>query len=145
MISSIGEGYLQFAFRAKIGTDVEALVGLALVNCLMAGFHFSDDRPSRLAAAEGFASRALFLAPEHPLGRTCLGLACMYSNRAVEGIAQCEQALAIDRNLALAHGFIGMAKWFAGRVEESEAHIEDAFGLNPRDTNAYYWTGLLGI
>jgi TolB-like protein len=125
--------------------NVEALVGIALVNCLMVGLHFSDDRPSRLAAAEGFASRALFLAPEHPLGRTCLGLAYMYSNRAEEGIAQCEQALAANRNLALAHGFIGMAKWFVGRAEESEAHIEEAFRLSPRDTNVYYWTGLSGI
>jgi TolB-like protein len=125
--------------------NVQALVGMALANCLFAGLHFSDDRPARLAAAEGYATRALSLAPEHPLGRTCLGLAYIWSNRAAEGIAQCEQALAADRNLAMAHAYVGMAHWFVGRAEESEGHIEEAFRLSPRDTNAYYWMGLRGI
>jgi tetratricopeptide (TPR) repeat protein len=69
----------------------------------------------------------------------------MYSNRAAQGIAQCERALALDRNLALAHGYIGMAKWFVGRGEETEGDIDEAFRLSPRDTLAYSWTALAGI
>jgi tetratricopeptide (TPR) repeat protein len=89
--------------------------------------------------------RASSLAPDHPLGRTCLGLAYMYSNRAAQGIAQCERALALDRNLAFAHGYIGMAKYFVGRGEETEGHIDEAFRLSPRDTFAYLWRGQSGI
>jgi TolB-like protein/class 3 adenylate cyclase len=125
--------------------NVEALVGIALVNSQFAGTHISDDRPARLAAAESFALRALSLAPEHPLGRACLGIAYMYTNRVAQGIAQCEQALAIDRNLTFAHAFIGMAQWFVGRGEDTQRHIDEAIRLSPRDTYTYHWWGLSGI
>ena len=116
---SRAENYFEKALSLDAG-NVEALVGIALVNCQFAGTHTSDDVPSRKAAAEAFAIRALSLAPDHPRGRTCLGLAYMYSNRAAQGIAQCERALALDRNLAFAHAYIGVAKWFVGRGEETE-------------------------
>ena len=54
-----------------------------------------------------------------------------------EGIAECEHALALDRNLANAHAFIGFGKIFVGRAEETEAHIAEALRLSPRDTMAY--------
>jgi tetratricopeptide (TPR) repeat protein len=124
---------------------LEALVGIALVNVQFAGYHMSDDRVPRLAAAEALANRALSLAPDHPRGRTCLGLTYIYSNRAAQGIAQCERALALDRNLAVAHGYIGMAKYFVGRGEETEGDIDESFRLSPRDTFAYFWRALAGI
>ena len=42
----------------------------------------------------------------------CLGLANMFTKRATEGIAECEHALELDRNLALAHAYIGFGKIF---------------------------------
>jgi tetratricopeptide (TPR) repeat protein len=139
------ENYFERALSLDVG-NVEALVGIALVNCNFAGgTHTADDRLARLAAAEAFATRALSLAPDHPRGRTSLGLTYIYSNRAAQGIAQCERALALDRNLAVAHGYIGMAKWFVGRGEESEGDVDEAFRLSPRDTLAYYWRALAGI
>ena len=125
--------------------NLEALVGIALVNCHFAGGHTADDRVARLAAAEAYATRALSLAPDHPRGRMSLGVAYMWSNRAAQGIAQCERALALDRNLAAAHGYIGLAKYFVDRAEETEGHIEEAFRLSPRDTFAYFWRALAGI
>ena len=125
--------------------NLEALVGIALVNCHFAGGHTADDRVARMAAAEAFATRALSLAPDHPRGRMSLGVAYMWSNRAAQGIAQCERALALDRNLAAAHGYIGLAKYFVGRGEETEGHIDEAFRLSPRDTFAYFWRALAGI
>ena len=50
-----------------------------------------------------------------------------------------ERALALDRNLANAHAFIGAGKTFAGRAEESEAHVQEALRLSPRDSFAYQW------
>ena len=125
--------------------NLEALVGMALVNCHLAGGHTADDRVARLAAAEALATRALSLAPDHPRGRMSLGVAYMWSNRAEQGIAQCERALALDRNLAAAHGYIGLAKLFVDHAEETEGHIEEAFRLSPRDTFAYFWRALAGI
>jgi tetratricopeptide (TPR) repeat protein len=50
----------------------------------------------------------------------------------------------LDRNLAIAHGFIGIAKHFIGRSEETEAHVHEAIRLSPRDTLAYLWLGAPG-
>ena len=138
------ENYFERALSLD-AANLEALVGIALVNCHFAGSHTSDDRVGRLAAAEAFATRALSLAPDHPRGRMSLGVAYVWSNRAAQGIAQCERALALDRNLAAAHGYIGLAKWFVGRGEETEGHIDEAFRLSPRDTFAYFWRALAGI
>ena len=101
--------------------------------------------PRSLGGGEAFATRALALAPDHPLGHMCLGLPYVFNYRAMQGIAQCERALALDRNLAVAHAYIGMAKWFVGRGEETQGHIDEAFRLSPRDTLAYFWRALAGI
>jgi hypothetical protein len=57
----------------------------------------------------------------------------MFTKRGAQGIAECEQALALDRNLAVAHGLIGMAKYLLGRGAETETHIHEALRLSPRD------------
>jgi tetratricopeptide (TPR) repeat protein len=69
----------------------------------------------------------------------------MYSNRGVQGIAECERALAIDRNLADAHAMIGMAKNHAGRNQETEAHVLEAFRISPRDTWVDIWAAIAGF
>jgi hypothetical protein len=47
----------------------------------------------------------------------------------MQGIAECEHALELDRNLAHAHATIGLGKIFIGRAEETEAHIAEACAL----------------
>jgi len=47
--------------------------------------------------------------------------------------------------LADAHAFIGLAKFFLGRSEETEAHIHEALRLSPRDNNAYRWFMFAGL
>jgi tetratricopeptide (TPR) repeat protein len=74
-----------------------------------------------------------------------LGIVRIYTNRVVQGIAEVERALEIDRNLADAHGYIGIAKCFLGRAEETEAHVHNALRLSPRDTFAYLWRTYLGV
>jgi tetratricopeptide (TPR) repeat protein len=66
------------------------------------------------------------------------------SKRAAQGIAECERALELDRNLASAHAFIGLGKIFIGRAEEAEAHVGEALRLSPRDTNAHTWKSFAG-
>jgi tetratricopeptide (TPR) repeat protein len=50
-----------------------------------------------------------------------------------QAIAECERALALDRNLADAHAAIGAAKNYMGRSAESEGHVNEALRLSPRD------------
>jgi len=52
--------------------------------------------------------------------------------------------LALDRNLAGAHASIGTAKFFLGRSGETEAHMEHALRLSPRDIYVYIWTHFVG-
>jgi tetratricopeptide (TPR) repeat protein len=67
------------------------------------------------------------------------------TNRAAQGISECERALALNRNLADAHGAIGIAKIFIGRSQETEAHIQEAFRLSPRDDSIYRWMHYVGV
>ena len=55
-----------------------------------------------------------------------------------------QYALALDRNLALAHAYIGLGKIYIGRPEETEAHVGEALRLSPRDTTAYIWMLIVG-
>ena len=91
------------------------------------------------AAAEATLTKALSLAPEHALAHCAWVSVQISTNRAAQGIAECERALALDRNLATAHAIIGSAKCFIGRGEETEAHVQEALRLSPRDTFGYLW------
>src|ERR1700694_254057 len=91
------------------------------------------------------ARSASVIAPQHAMAHLAMGAVQMFTNRAVQGIGECEHALALDRNLADAHGCIGMAKYFVGRPEETGAHIFEALRLSPRDVYAYRWMLFAGI
>jgi tetratricopeptide (TPR) repeat protein len=104
-----------------------------------------DDRIERLTAAEAAVTKALSFAPNHPVAHHVLGLVKIFTNRAAQGIAECERALQLDRNLAPAHGAIGIAKFFLGRGGDTEAHMEQAFRLSPRDTLVNIWSLFVGL
>jgi TolB-like protein/Flp pilus assembly protein TadD len=124
--------------------NVDAIVGIAMTSVLFAATHTSDVRAARLAEAEALVVKALSIAPEMALAHLCLGCVQIYTNRAAQGISEFERALTIDRNLAAAHAWIGLAKCFVGRGEETEAHVQDALRLSPRDTFVYLWQHIAG-
>jgi TolB-like protein/class 3 adenylate cyclase/Tfp pilus assembly protein PilF len=124
--------------------NVEALVGMANVDADSAGGFVTDDRDARLALAEVAVLKALSMAPQHAMAHMQLGYIQIVTNRTAEGIAECERALALDRNLAGAHAWIGLAKLFIGRAEETAAHINEALRLSPRDTSAFRWLYIVG-
>ena len=124
--------------------NVDALILHATTDTIPAIAYYSDDRYARLRAAEEALTRALSMAPEHAFAHLQMGIVQIFTNRAARGVAECERALALDRNLAIAHGFIGIAKHFIGHSEETEAHVQEAIRLSPRDTLAYLWLGAPG-
>jgi TolB-like protein/class 3 adenylate cyclase/Tfp pilus assembly protein PilF len=125
--------------------NIEAIVALAAIDAIVGAAHFADDRAAHLAAAEATLVKALSLAPNHAAAHLVLGAVLINTNRAAQGIAECERALALDRNLAAAHAQIGVAKFFMGRAAETEAHVNEAFRLSPRDMLAYQWLIFLGL
>jgi tetratricopeptide (TPR) repeat protein len=125
--------------------SVEALVGSAVVDQQSAVGSFTDDRIERLTAAETAATKALSLAPNHARAHNILGGIFAFTNRVAQGIAECERALMLDRNMATAHAAIGMMKYFIGRGAETEGHVCEALRLSPRDFRVYQWMSYPGI
>jgi TolB-like protein/DNA-binding SARP family transcriptional activator len=125
--------------------DVEALIGLASLDVDIAATYSADDRWGRLASAEMALTEALSKTPDHAWAHVVMGVVQIYTNRAAQGIAECERGLALDPNLAEAHAMIGIAKFVVGRFEETEAHIEEALRLSPRDRYLSSWLVIAGI
>jgi TolB-like protein len=117
--------------------NIEALIGLARLEVREGANFFVTDPMAAFAAAEAKLTKALASVPDHARGHRLLGYVEILTKRAVQGIAECERALELDRNLASAHAFIGLGKIFIGRAEETEAHVGEALRLSPRDTNAH--------
>jgi TolB-like protein len=137
-------GFYERALALEPG-NVEALVGTAWANFAIGANLLPDDRIERLTAAEAAVTKALSLAPNHPVAHNVMGLVKIFTNRAAQGVAECERALQLDRNLAPAHGAIGIAKYYLGRGGETEAHMEQALRLSPRDTLVYVWSMFVGL
>lgn len=137
----------QSFFQRALALDpenIEALVGLAAVDAASAASHMVDDRGGRFAAAEAILIKALSLAPQHARAHLLLGNVKLFTNRAAQGISECERALTLDRNLAEAHSSIGIAKVLVGRSAETEAHVQEALRLSPRDRGVYRWLYIIG-
>ena len=119
--------------------NVDALIGSGRAEALEAANSFVTDPMAAFAAAEAKLTKALSSVPDHAHGHMWLGLVETFTKRTARGIAECEHALELDRNLASAHGVIGFGKVLIGRAEETEAHIAEALRLSPRDTLIYIW------
>jgi TolB-like protein/class 3 adenylate cyclase len=135
-------GFFDRALAADPG-NVDALIGSAWAD-FVAGVSFVTDPKAAFSAAEAKLTKALSSVPDHAFGHLVLGHVEILTKRAAQGIAECEHALELDRNLAKAHASIGLGKVFIGRAEETEAHIAEALRLSPRDTLAYVWMFFAG-
>jgi len=124
--------------------NIDAIFGMAAVDVLIAETLYSDDRASRLAAAEAMLVKALPHAPNEAMAHVILAELLVQTNRAAQGIAECKRALTLNRNLAGPHALIGIAKTLMGRAEETEAHINEAPRLSPRHLVAPYWLLIAG-
>jgi TolB-like protein/class 3 adenylate cyclase len=135
-------------FESALSVDpgnVDAVVGSAIADVREGANSFVTDAAVAFAAAEAKLGNALSSVPDHARGHMWLGLVDIWTKRAAQGIAECEHALALDRNLAHAHSIIGRGKVFVGRAEETEAHVAEALRLSPRDTMAYIWMYFAGL
>nr|WP_245475122.1 adenylate cyclase [Bradyrhizobium sp. Leo121] len=124
--------------------NIEAMVWMATVDMVVGSTWMSGDRTARLAAAEATLKEALSLAPNHAWAHVALGHVHVATNRVNQGVAESKRALALDRNLAWAHALIGLAKYCTGQGAETEAHVNEAFRLSPRDIFAHRWFAIIG-
>jgi TolB-like protein/class 3 adenylate cyclase len=124
--------------------NVDAMVWTAMIDMTVAVSGVTDNAPALHAKAEATLVKALSFAPNHAVAHLGLGIVLLSSKRAAQGIAECERALALDRNLAEAHAQIGLAKFVLGREAETEGHVNDAFRLSPGDVFGYRWLQIIG-
>ncbi|WP_027527044.1 adenylate/guanylate cyclase domain-containing protein [Bradyrhizobium sp. Ec3.3] len=125
--------------------NIEAMVGLASVEEAEGAALLTDDASARFAAAEAISTKVLSLAPRCAEAHLALGVALMFTKRVVQGVAEFEHVLTLDRNSALAHSFIGYAKYLLGCGAEIEAHINEALRLSPLDTHVHRWIAWVGV
>ena len=125
--------------------NVMALTGLADANSAMVVAFMTDDPAACLVATESMAMKALALAPNEAKAHASLALVYMWTNRVSQSVSEYEHALALDRNLAFAHGNIGIAKYVSGRPQETEDHIARAIRLSPRDSQLNAWCLAAGV
>ena len=136
-------GFFERALALDPG-NIEALVGTARVDASTGASFMTNDRTANFTKAERTLTEVLSVAPQHAFAHAVLGLVQIVTNRAAQGISECERALALDRNLAHAHAFIGLGKNFLGRSAETEGHVHEALRLSPRDTLAHLWMMFVG-
>ena len=137
-------GFFDRALTADPG-NIDALIGSATADAAEGVNSIVTDPAAAFAAAEAKLTKALSSIPDHARGHMWLGYIGILTKRASEGIAECEHALRLDRNLASAHAYVGLGEMFLGRADETEAHIAEALRLSPRDTTAYIWMHIAGI
>jgi TolB-like protein/class 3 adenylate cyclase/tetratricopeptide (TPR) repeat protein len=136
-------GYFERAL-ALDPNNLRAVHGVALVDTFAAVTYVADDGAASLAAAEANLNRLVLLEPDNARFRFTMGLVLVFTDRAMQGIAEYQRTLALDPNLAGAHAQIGAAKTRLGRPEETEGHVLEALRLSPRDTAAYGWMQFVG-
>jgi TolB-like protein/Tfp pilus assembly protein PilF len=135
-------------FEQAIALDkdnVMAMAGLADAYSTSIVAYMTDDRRAACTAAEAMAMRAVAVAPHVAKAHASLALVYMCSDRVSHAIAEYEHALTLDRNLAFAHANIGIAKYIAGRSQETEDHIARAIRLSPKDAWLNAWCVAAGV
>jgi tetratricopeptide (TPR) repeat protein len=119
-------------------------MALAMAVAYGSGNFAVEDPAAPLAAAEAVATKALSLAPEHALAHLAASMVFGFSHRVEMAISECERSLALDRNLAMAHAIIGLHKLHLDRGEDTEAHVQEALRLSPRDVWVFTWLAIAG-
>jgi TolB-like protein/Flp pilus assembly protein TadD len=124
--------------------NVDALIESARVDQLTGSQQLVADSAAAFSEAETKLTQALSQVPDHARGHMTLGTVYIWTKRTALGLAECEHALTLDRNLAQAHASIGWAKYFMSRFQETKAHIEEALRLSPRDPLSCTWLAAVG-
>jgi TolB-like protein/class 3 adenylate cyclase len=109
----VNVGQARSFFDRALGADpgnVDALVGSARADV----FAYVGAAPmSALADAEAKLTKALSSVPDDARAHATLGVVYIFTKRAEEGIAECERALELDRNLPWAHFNLGLGKFLS--------------------------------
>ncbi|BCG04575.1 adenylate cyclase (plasmid) [Paraburkholderia sp. PGU19] len=135
-------------FEAALRLDdgnIDALVGLAESYELeRRSFVVSRDVSEQIRAVDAATAKALRTAPNNALAHYARATALLRMRAPERALRECELAIVLDQNLALAHAYAGFMKLVLGRPAETEAHLVEAIRLSPRDPQLWHWYFYLG-
>jgi TolB-like protein len=136
------------SFEAALRLDannLDALLGVVNAHMWEVNNYASDDRAGQMRAAEAAAAKALALMPSSAEAHVACGTV-LFAMRAPErALREFQLAVELDGSLVIAHGYIGLMKFFLGRAGETRGHVEEAMRLSPRDPLLFHWHFLIGV
>jgi TolB-like protein/Flp pilus assembly protein TadD len=124
--------------------NVTALLGLADAHMWEVNMYMSEDRAGQTRIAEAAALQALSLLPGSANVRCSHGTVLWARGLPDRALREFELAIAIDRNLAVAHAYAGLMKMYLGRFAETEPQVAEAVRLSPRDPLLFHWRYFVG-
>jgi TolB-like protein/tetratricopeptide (TPR) repeat protein len=135
-------------FEAALRLDehnFDALLGVA--DCYMweVNMYAADDRAGQISAAEATATRALALMPDSADAHVTYGTVLFAMRVPERALREFNFAVSLDSNLATAHAYLGLMKFFLGRAQETRAHVDQAIRLSPRDPLLFHWHFFIGV
>jgi len=136
------------SFEAALLLDEEnldALLGVANAHMWEVNNYASDDRQGQIHAAEAAAVKALALASGNAETHVTYGRVLFAMRMPERALREFQLAVAVDGSLAIAHGYIGLMKFFLGRSAETRGHVLEAIRLSPRDPLLFHWHFLIGV
>jgi len=125
--------------------NVSALLGIANAHMWEVNMYVSDDREAQIRAAEAGAAKALAMNPNTVDVHVTRGTVLIAMRAPERALREFELAVSLDGNLALAHGYLGLMKFFLGRARETRPHISEADAAQPRDPLLFHWHFLIGV
>src|SRR6202044_3923378 len=100
------------------------------------------DTSKATESAESAAKAAIRADGDDPWAHNALTYAYLFAHRFDDSLAECELALRLNPNFALAQGYYGLSLCYSGRWEESDLAARRALRLSPRDPFSAVYYGI---
>jgi TolB-like protein/cytochrome c-type biogenesis protein CcmH/NrfG len=114
-----------------------------LATCHMFGAHMGwADITMAAPAAERAALAAIQSDSQDPWAHNALASVYFSTRRLDNSMAEFEQALQLNPNFSLAHGYYGLALTYCGRWQEAHKAAQHALRLSPRDPFSAIYSGV---
>jgi tetratricopeptide (TPR) repeat protein len=136
--------YFEAALRLD-ENNVCALLGFSNAHMWEVNMYASDDRLGQIRAAHTAVTKALALAPDTAEAHVTYGTVLFAMGAPERALREFEFAIRLDSNLAMAHGYVGLMKFFLGRAHETRTHVTEAMRLSPRDPLLFHWHYFIGV
>ena len=108
--AAYARAFLERAVALDAG-NVDAIAAEAIACFFTAVGSYSAGSVALFALLRAAAVKALTVAPDYAMAHYAMGLVLTYTNRAAEGVAACARALALNRNLVVAHATFGAPRF----------------------------------